>query len=79
MEKFLIDEETRNKTTLCAEKQLCLSGPKAVACPVQYMIEEVVLFVDKKNKKGCNYYLPYGLSGICMCPVRKELFKKYKI
>lgn len=79
MDKIDIHEEIKNKAVLCSLGHACLSNPKEFVCPPQYLIEETVLFVDKKETVTCNYLLPYGLSGVCMCPVRKELYKKHKI
>lgn len=76
---FEVNRDTQDKTEKCQSKFFCLSSPKEIICESEYLLNESTLFVAKKKERACEYFLPYGSSGVCCCLVRKELYKRYRI
>lgn len=76
---YKVGEEILNKSTECSNGFACLSNPRDRLCKVEYVIEDRLFFVIKKKREHCRYFLPYGAYGCCGCPVRKELYKRYRV
>ncbi|PLX74024.1 MAG: hypothetical protein C0615_10060 [Desulfuromonas sp.] len=74
-----VSDVTINATTKCAKEHACLSGGGVGLCSVEYCINQGLTFVECVDEKECPYCTPFGSSNICLCPVRNELFNKYKI
>ena len=72
--------EINDSTKVCAEhcdkKYQCLE--KAPCCKVGSCVGNSVLFVEKLERL-CNYFQEFGYGHVCKCPVRKELYKKFKM
>ncbi len=76
-EKLDIDANIVKSATSCAKNKACLENPGSV-CPVVSPVSDDLIFVSKKSTQNCSYFSPYGYSGFCKCPVRQEIYKKYK-
>ena len=76
---IIIDEETIEKTTNCDKNFNCLSNELHVYCPVKRCVDGKVHFIKCLEGNSCTYMLRFGDSYMCTCPVRKEIFKRYKI
>ncbi len=74
-----ISDEIIKNTTKCKKKFSCLSGERNNLCNVELNIEDKIYFVKCMNNKHCEYRIAFGYSFVCLCPVRKELFKLYNI
>ncbi len=77
--KIKIDETIVSRTTKCNSKFACLDGDKKFHCKIDKSIGNVIFVSDEKRGLHCNYMLPFGSSFICVCPVRNEIFRKFKI
>ena len=73
-----IDEAAIQEATKCHKGLSCLHSEKSQLCEVDVCIQENVLFVNCLNKEPCNYRMRFGISYICNCPVRKEIYTTYK-
>ena len=75
-----IDQTILNETTKCSNDFECLRNENYVCrtMKVESCIGGTILFMNCKDKL-CNYKIYYGNGTICNCPVRKELYNKYKI
>ncbi len=73
-----VDDNILKKTTKCREKFSCLSGGTPF-CRVELCIEDTIHFIKCVSNKSCVYKVPFGYSYVCICPVRKELYNRYKI
>jgi hypothetical protein len=73
-----IDESTIRSTTKCDKGFQCLHGETEQLCEVEYCVQDKVCFVKCLNIKRCSYRIHFGHSFVCNCPVRKEIFKRYK-
>jgi len=72
-----IDEDISKTATMCKKNLSCLSGSDI--CKVEFCVEGQIHFIKCMNLEPCHYRMPFGYSFVCKCPVRKELFNKYKI
>ena len=81
MEKdsYEVCQESLAQTSDCIVSHKCLTDPKNIVCKAEYFLAQQELFVKEKPGRHCNRYLAYGISGICRCPVRVELYKRYGI
>ena len=73
-----IDQTILEKTTTCRKCFNCLTDEKHILCKIEHCINNVY-FLEWSAKNNCRYKLKFGLEKICMCPTRKEIYKKYKI
>jgi hypothetical protein len=79
LKTLAINEEIIKKTTRCTKKLSCLAGDRDDLCKVEFCVEEKIHFIKCLDKQPCNYRIPFGYSHVCICPVRKELYNKYKV
>ncbi len=73
-----VDDNILQETTKCRKNFSCLSGEKPI-CKVELCIENTIFFVKCASNESCSYKVPFGFSYVCVCPVRKELYNRYKI
>ena len=74
-----INEDILKKTTECEKNFGCLSSKTRDFCEVDYCTGNGVLFVKSKFEKYCPYKMSFGYKFICRCPVRNEIYRRYKI
>lgn len=72
-----VDDNILQKTTKCRKKFSCLSGE--TPCGVELCIDNKIHFIKCVSNKSCNYRVSFGYSDVCTCPIRKELYNRYKI
>ena len=77
--KFEIPKDILVRTTLCPKNFACLDEETRDTCPISIPVGSDVCFVDYQGDNGCRYAENYGYKRtICTCPVRKEIWKRYK-
>ncbi len=74
-----ISDEIIKSATECDNSLQCLKNPENIKCKVERCIEKEVHFIKCLYKSTCSYKMSFGHSYLCNCPVRKEIFNKYKI
>ena len=75
-----INEDIKKSTTKCEKRFSCLSGKNHKLCNAIGGVGSKIVCIDCFGGKHCKYREPYGFSSyLCSCPIRKELFRKYKI
>ena len=74
-----VGDEFREKVCRCRKQQCCLEGATESLCRVIDCVAEKVFFVHGEDGHSCSYCLSFGDSHYCNCPVRQELYRKYKI
>ncbi len=79
MNKYYVCDITIRATTKCDKEFSCLEGSRQDLCSVKYCINRGISFVECANDNNCYYKTSYGDGMICLCPVRNELYNKYKI
>ncbi len=74
-----ISEDTIKKTTKCQKSFSCLSGERKDLCEVESCVNDEIHFLKCMYNSLCRYRVPFGYSSVCTCPVRKELYNRYRI
>ncbi len=78
--KYELREDILKETSRCAKDCACLSDEGYPLCKVQHSVEDGdILFVTNVQNAYCHYLMPFGDSFMCNCPVRRELYKSYRI
>ncbi len=72
-----ICEEIREEATRCRKGKICLESE--ADCRVVDSIADKVFFVEGEGGRSCCYCLSFGHSIYCNCPVRQELYRKYRV
>ena len=74
-----VAKQVKESTSRCPNKFECLENDNFQLCTViDFIRNENLLFVDGKFNQPCPYMLPFADSCICSCPVRIELYRKFK-
>jgi hypothetical protein len=74
-----IDEEIRKSARKCEINLACLSERDHKLCPITSTAGKKMLCLDCTSGRRCNYRVNYGVSAfLCTCPIRKEIYRKYK-
>lgn len=76
---FKVDDSAIKEATLCEKNYSCLSEDRKELCKVTRIVEDKVYFIKCQDTESCSYKMSFGNSFICNCPVRKVIYKKYKI
>lgn len=79
IEIIKISDEAQQAATKCRKELSCLSDDREDMCIVEDCVKGDVHFVKCLNHESCLYQYAFGDKFVCCCPVRKELFNKYKI
>ncbi len=75
-----ISKEIIKQTTQCKRDFACLSGKPEDLCEVDYRPGKWLLCMKSRKNPICDYCGDYGNSGaFCLCPTRKELYRRYGI
>jgi hypothetical protein len=75
----VIPEDIIKRAADCHRNLACLRPEnKGGLCLVTQSINGV-LFVDYKHSRSCNWMVPFGFDFICTCPLRKEMYTRYRV
>ncbi len=74
-----VSEEVKQETTDCDKDFSCLKVIRKDLCRVEYFYDGKTHFIKCLNQGYCSYQQSYGNGSVCTCPVRNELYNKYKI
>ncbi len=78
--RFILDKDILKRASRCRDNFSCLSGEGDCLCEIEDFAGEKIHFIKPGNKGGiCNYKMGFGYSFLCNCPVRKEIYNKYKV
>lgn len=75
---YKVDKTIIEKAECCDKNLACLSEENHPSCKIDSCVGNKIHFVEKLERE-CKYYQEFGFSYICKCPVRIELYNKYKI
>jgi hypothetical protein len=73
-----ISDEILDKTN-CPFSFQCLNEENIDICPVDRCLSGNFSFLKTVKPNHCAYQMEFGNSQICICPVRAELFRHYRI
>jgi hypothetical protein len=62
----------------CKKQLVCLSGDLESLCKVKDIAPDVLYLVEDTDKQKCGYQVRFGRDAVvCLCPVRREIYKRY--
>jgi len=73
-----ISDQVQQSATDCTKGLSCLNNEKNDICKIDSCVNDNVHFVKDDNDRYCNYKKNFGSAFYCNCPVRKEIYNKYK-
>ncbi|MFC1743893.1 hypothetical protein ACFL35_07855 [Candidatus Riflebacteria bacterium] len=74
-----VSEEIKHATKKCNRGMSCLKNHGKNLCKVKYCVLDEMFYIECQETKNCPYQHAYGNGLFCRCPVRKEIYKLYKI
>jgi hypothetical protein len=74
-----IGQDIISKATVCTNDFSCVSGDKSCLCEIESHPKEPLYFLTHLNNKRCNYSYVFGYYNVCLCPVRQEIYKRYRV
>jgi len=77
--KVYVSNEVMQSTTGCKKGFSCLEDNKKDLCKIGTSVDGEVHFIVCLNETNCSYERSYEEGFICDCPIRKEIYNKYKI
>ena len=74
-----IDESIIKTAVECEKDCVCLSSTSHNLCAVTHSVHDKIVFIECMNNEQCIYRNSFGFNSyICHCPVRNEIYRKYK-
>ncbi len=77
--KLYVRHEVMQATTGCKKGFSCLEDKKKDICKIGICFDGKLHFIACIDEINCFYQRSYGENFICDCPIRKEIWNKYKI
>jgi hypothetical protein len=77
---FAIDKTVRERTLKCKRDFVCCDIGGCPECDIEQEVSNDLVFVKPKQGSAyaCSYLVPFASSYVCRCPVRSELWQKYR-
>jgi hypothetical protein len=66
-------------TTRCKKGFACLSGKVECMCGVESTSEDHTVVIKPKYTTPCQYRNSREGMHLCLCPVRNDIYRRYKI
>jgi len=63
----------------CKKDCGCVNDPERTCCKVISCVDKKIHFIKYASENYCGYKLSFGVSDICTCPARKELYNRKAI
>ncbi len=78
--KFEIPEAIIKEAGKCTKNHQCVDGmSQNPLCEIQHYIKDKLVFIECKEDKICPYFISFGKTKLCECPVRKEIYERHKV
>lgn len=74
-----VSDEAKQASTECKHGFSCLEGNQKAPCEMEECVDRTIHFVRYLNEGVCPYQQAFGNGWACTCPVRKELYNRYKV
>jgi len=78
-QEIKIDDAVVKKTTKCRCGFSCLSKYKGCLCDAVSFIGNEMVQIKSNPSNCCNYHIVFGNTHFCLCPVRSELYQRYRM
>jgi len=66
-------------TTKCKKGFSCLSGSTDCLCTATALRPDRMVVITPSTADPCDYHRRLGNAHYCLCPVRNDLYTRYKI
>ena len=63
----------------CSRAHSCLAGKQDCLCDVEQLVDDTILSVKPPPEMMCTHKMRYRDAFLCTCPVRRMIYKRYKI
>jgi len=77
--KIEISENVEEIIRKCDKSFMCLEDKERIYCSVENFMDNKGHVFKCSHNGSCNYKMSVGYIFICKCPVRKEIFNKFKV
>lgn len=74
-----IDKQIINEASKCNKDCVCISSQSSPYCSIKDCVVGEIHFINCLEANFCPYKIPFGEGIVCSCPVRKEIYNKYKV
>jgi hypothetical protein len=74
-----IEQRNASAGAECNRAHACLSGDGDCLCQVEQFLDDTILSIAPPPDMKCTHKMRYRDAFLCTCPVRKEIYKRYKI
>jgi len=78
-QEIKIDDAVVKKTTKCRCGFSCLSKNQGCLCKVLSSISNEMVQIKSNLSNCCKYHILFGNEHFCLCPVRNELYQRYRM
>ena len=75
----IVSDDVKDMVAECEKDFYCLTGELDHLCEVTGCVFESILYIKCLAGKYCNHKYSIGEDTFCSCPVRKEIYNKYRI
>jgi hypothetical protein len=72
-----IDKAIIEKTTKCIKHFACLKNKQHECCEIFMCLNNEICMIREAKSQVCKYK-ESGFTEVCTCPVRVEIYNKYK-
>jgi hypothetical protein len=76
---YHVSKEATEACTECPRDQACLQKDRAELCRVSCSVDGAWHFVVCAHEGPCPYKQKLWDRVLCGCPVRREIFRRYKV
>ena len=77
--KLYVSNEVMQATSDCKKGFSCLGGKSKDLCKIGTSFDGEIHFIVCLDEIKCSYNRSHEDGIICDCPIRKEIYNKYKI
>jgi hypothetical protein len=74
-----VSNEVRQACKECPRGQACLDDDTGYLCPVSCCVDGALYFITCKHEGPCPYKHALWERLVCDCPIRREIYHKYKV
>jgi hypothetical protein len=75
-----IDLRIAAQARRCKKQLVCLTGDLKNLCKIRDIAPNVLHLVEDADEQKCGYQVQFGHNAlVCLCPVRREIYKRYRM
>jgi hypothetical protein len=74
-----VSDDAKRAADKCPRLFGCLAGANGDLCKVSSCVDGAMVFVTCEHEGPCPYKHDVWERTLCTCPVRREIYKRYKL